>query len=203
MRLIPAAVAAALLLPAHGAVYAAPASVSCWLVADPNGDATGLLPGVPSPKSFDSMDITGLAIATDANRLTSVIRAYSLYETAVESPTGRLFTYTFKVRGTAHTIKVLLKPDGTTQTLPADATPVVVDEQKSELRTTVTLAAFKLNGLTTKEKDKFVELSATTQRWVGDLVGGMPVPDEKTYVDEARGSIRFLHRSRSCVTVGK
>ncbi len=200
MRMLTAAVAAALLLPAHVAAHAAPVTVQCALVRDPTGDAVGLAQGVDSPKSADSMDITQLDLATNAGQLTAVVRTYALNRASVEGPTGRRYTFAFTVRGTSHTITMLLAADATAE---SDlGIPPVVDDKAYELRITVPLARFKLHNLTTRQKDWFVELSGSSQRWAGDLKSGYPVPDD-TKADQAKGSVRYVHRARSCVSVGK
>jgi hypothetical protein len=194
-RSLVAAAAIAPLLLGAGAAHAAkpkpkPKPV-CNLIADAKGDATGTGFGNNGPND-PALDIVSADLATDATRLTAVIRVAALAGSTDTAPTGRGYDVTFSVKGTTFAVRGVLSPAGD-RWYDGNGTGVV-DKAKNEIRITVPLAKF---SVAIKPNDVLTGLKANTWRYVG---GTANVPMGR--VDDAATGATYKVGSPSCVKVG-
>lgn len=198
-RSLVAAAAITPLLLSVGTAYAAkPAAKKppvrkpvCNLVTDAKSDATGTGFGSGGPND-PALDIVTADIATDATRLTAVIRVAGLSGSTDTSPTGRGYDVTFSVKGTTIAIRGVLSPAGD-RWMDGNGTGVA-DKTKNEVRITVPLAKF---SVPIKPNDVLTGLRANTWRYVG---GSANVPMGR--VDDAASAKTYTAGWPSCVKVG-
>lgn len=193
-----AAVVAALAL--SGAALAAPAKPVCNLITDPTGDVT-----LPSP----NLDIVSADIATNAKKLTGVIRVAKLANSDGTAPTGVAYNFRFKVPGQDTQFYLLASAEpsplgdttfeyGTIETgnrlTPLGDATGKFDLAKNEVRIT---APTKLGGLANvKPGTKVVSLQALTQRRFVVLLSGA----DSTVLDASKS---YTAGTPSCVVPGK
>lgn len=194
-----------------GSAAAAPAKAApvCNLVTDDKGDAS-FLDVAPNDAS---LDITGADVATDAKKLTAVLRVDKISSVSPTSPLGRGYYVMFNAPKAEFPIylNVQITPDltrytwGTRETLASGSGSYVrkglatgvVDAAKNELRVTVPLADIaavtKLSPGT-----KLSSLTASTTSVLGTSASGGLVAT----IDDAAGSKAYTVGTPSCVKPG-
>lgn len=101
------AVGASLVLAGAAGAVTKPKPV-CNLVTDPAGDATGFLVASSTPMPSDpNLDILSADVASDAKKLTAVIRVAALGNDST-SPTGDIYYQNFSVNGTKYYLEALV-----------------------------------------------------------------------------------------------
>ncbi|MBC7373347.1 MAG: hypothetical protein H7323_05090 [Frankiales bacterium] len=183
---------------AFGASAAPAPKPVCNLITDPTGDVT-----VPSA----NLDIVSADIASDARRLTGVIRVSKLATSDGTAPTGVAYSFYFKLPGSAVQYYLLASVEpapvgattfefGTVETgnslTPIGPATGVIDLAKSEVRIT---APTTLGSVKVKPGSKIVSLQAFTQRRFVVLLSGA----DSTELDESK---TYTAGTRSCVTPG-
>ena len=195
LRLAVTAATGLSLLAAGGAV-AAPKPV-CNLVSDAAGDV--MLPSA-------ALDVVSADIATDAKKLTGVIRVAKLANSDGTAPTGFAYNFRFKVAGSPTQFYLLASnvpsPIGQTtfeygtielnRLTPLGDAKGVLDLAKNEVRVTAPTA---LGPVTVKPGTKIVDLQAITQRRFVVLLSTA----DSTVIDEKR---TYTAGTPSCVKPG-
>lgn len=190
---------AAAVLAATGVAAAAPAPKPvCNLITDATGDVTA-----PSA----NLDIVSADIATDAKRITGVVRVARLANGDGTAPTGVAYNFRFKLPGDAAQYYLLASIEpapvgattfeyGTIETgnslTPLGEGSGKVDLAKNEVRIT---APTTLGSKKVKPGTKVLSLQALTQRRFVVLLSGA----DSTVIDESK---TYTAGSRSCVTPG-
>ncbi len=192
-----------------GGAAAAPAKPACNLVTDLKGDASFL----DTAPNDASLDIVSADVATDAKKLTAVLRVDRFASLSPTSPLGRGYYVMFNAPKAEFPIYLNLQitPDvtrftwGTRETLPSGSgrfvrkgtATGVVDAAKNELRVTVPLADFSAVTKITKGT-KLSGLTAQTTSVLGTSATGGLVAT----VDDAAGNKPYVVGSASCVKPG-
>lgn len=181
-----------------GAAAAAPAKPVCNLIADGTGDVTA-----PSA----NLDIVSADVASDAKKLTAVIRVAKLASSDGTAPTGVAYNFRFMLPGSTVRYYLLASAEpstiggttfefGTIETGNAltplgDATGTF-DLAKSEVRIT---APTSFGSVKIKPGTKLVSLQALTQRRFVVLLSGA----DSTVIDESKS---YTAGTASCVKPG-
>lgn len=105
----PLVVVGLLILPLAGTAGAARAKPVCNLIPDSAGDSAKL---VPAGSTEDQLDILSADVATNAKRLTAVIRLSSLTEISPTEPIGRVYEFNFSANEKNFILSGLLAPGG-------------------------------------------------------------------------------------------
>ena len=166
----------------------APKKPTCKLINDRAGDAVA--PAAPVPND-PNLDILSADVATDATRLTAVIRVASLSGEGSTSPTGRSYSLVFNAKGTIVSVDGIVGPTGTTWF--SGKGTGTVDPAKKEVRIHVPLSAL---SVPIKPGDKLLDVKAQTWRWVHGtrvVLGN---------VDTATTATGYTAGWPSCVKVG-
>jgi hypothetical protein len=199
------------------ASFAATPRPACDLVSDPSGDV------MPSPPGVDSgdYDVRSADIATDAKRLTAVIRLTSLAPEDPASAVARDYEFDFVANGHGFGLLANLVTGGASfnavvfdRTTPGGRTGTdlgqvtgVIDTARHEIRMTAPLRLFAPYA---SFKQTYVDqLEVTSARAAGH--GGTSVADKvfvgsqsvAYVVDDASSNARYSPGGRSCVRVGK
>lgn len=189
-------------LAASGVAGAAPARPApkpvCNLVVDAAGDTTG---------PTDALDVVSADIASDARRVTAVLRVRKLATTDGTAPTGTAYSFRFKVAGSAVQYYLLgsIEPapvgattfefgtieTGNSLTPIGDATGKV-DVARNEVRISAPLS---FGSARLKPGVRLVDLQAFTQRRFVVLLSGA----DSTVIDPRRS---YTTGTRSCVKPG-
>jgi hypothetical protein len=216
-RILTTAAVAAGVLAAPLAHAATPKPV-CDLVTDPSGDVIPSTPGVDN----GDYDIRSADVATDARKLTAVIRLSSLAPEDTASPAARDYEFDFVANGHAFGLEANLLTGGVNfEAVVYDTTAAgsrsgtdlgavtgVVDAKHHEIRITAPLSLFAPYA---SFKQTYVDqLAASSARAVGQ--DGVTSPDGRVavgaqstalVVDDASSNARYTPGQRSCVRVGK
>ncbi|HVF19101.1 MAG TPA: hypothetical protein VNA14_02545 [Mycobacteriales bacterium] len=220
MRLRTSLLAASIVLTGYaGSATAAP---PCNLILDASGDAVA----VAGP-SDDSLDVVSADIASDKKTLTAVIRIKKLAHPNPTSPIGQSYFVLFSAAGAANQLFVsaglyatgnqfLFGYQGVDPLLPLNTSYTLgsgtgtVDMDKSELRISVPLEAFKeqadlkpgkkLSGLIAEGRKVFGQRVIPSQQ-VGPArapLGGLTLT-----ADTAEATKGYVLGAKNCVEVGK
>ena len=183
----------------------------CNLLTDPKGDATGDAGAANDPV----MDIISADVASNAKKITAVLRVQKLAATSVNYPLGISWRVNFVIGDTTYTMSAISDRSGlAAQTSYADPTTkqgtiarapttVVLDTAKSEVRITASAVAFG---------DRVNVKPGTLVTGLGALTVGIfqlptnPVVNGNlsyTTADTATGGKDCLAGTASCVVVGK
>jgi hypothetical protein len=170
----------------------------CYLVKTTSG-------GVTDP----SLDITSADVASDATRITTVVRVAKLTTgTDTTSPTGRQWTLSFTIDGHLVSFSIYDGPFGPMTSYPGDKP--VFDTTKNEIRFTTTLAQLANASATPEIKNKasvLTAFNASSKETVegpnlpGGLQGGTLFGLQQA--DSAQSAAKYIAGQKSCVTVGK
>lgn len=198
--------------------HAATPRPSCDLVTDPSGDVMLSAPGVDN----GDYDIRSADVATDARRVTAVIRLSSLAPEDAMSPAARDYEFDFTANGHSFGLMASLltggasfeavvyavSPAGGRTGTDLGAISGVVDTTRHEVRMTAPLSLFAPYA---SFKQTYLEqLTVGSARAVGQ--NGTTTPDGRVtvgpqstamVVDDASSSARYTPGARSCVRVGK
>ncbi len=180
-----------------GGAVAAPAKRVCNLITDPTGDLT-----VPSA----NLDVVSADIATDAKKLTGVIRVAKLANSDGSAPTGVAYNFRFKLPGNDTQFYLLASavpsPVGrttfeygtitTNRLTPLGEATGKFDLAKNEVRVT---APTTLGDAKVKPGSKIVSLQAVTQRRFVVLLSTA----DSTVINESKS---YTAGSPSCVKPG-
>jgi hypothetical protein len=229
MRRLAPVIAAAVLLTAPNA-FGAPAA--CRLVVDPKGDDrvngdTGS-PALDDVYDDSDLDVVSADVATDARNVTTVVRTATLRESDPDSPTGRMYWFSFAVGRQTYTVAATLTVDGRYGVVYRDTQPyqeggvagdigeilgsavVRADFARSEVRVTAPLTYFartpigrgtRLTGL---RAWTFHQYGTAGQRHqVADRVVMWGAAGYGTGVDAASSARTYVAGSASCVAVGR
>lgn len=190
----------------------------CNLVTDPGGDVTPSAPGVDN----NDYDIRSADIATDAHRLTAVIRLASLAPEDPKSAMARDYELDFTANGSTFALQASLLTGGDSFEAAVYSTSAaggrygtdlgamsgVVDTAHHEIRMTAPLSLFA--PYATFKQTYIDHLYVESARAVGD--NGATSPDGRVsigsqsdafVVDDASSKARYMPQRRSCVRVGK
>lgn len=184
---------------------AAPKPV-CNLVTDPKGDAGG-----PTGANNDAaMDIVSADIATNAKKVTAVIRVQKLAATSTNYPQGLSWRLNFSVGDAKYFISAISDRDGVVgqsgytdptsgQGTIAGAAIATLDEKKNEVRITSSSTAFA-GQINLKVGTVISELGAVTGA-IAQVpgVGNLRYPT----LDTTTGGEDYKGGTASCVVVGK
>jgi hypothetical protein len=179
----------------------------CNLVKDDAGDASDsfIASGV-YPTNLDAVDIVSADVATNAKKLTTVIRVKKLATSDPTAPGGLHWKFFFNVGDTQIWTQALAPPgsapsfrygtiDGTTGTSKSlgDALSGALDTAKNEIRVTISLS-----DLPDKPKpgSKLTTLAPNAGRYYS---AGVSLSDS---TDSAEGSKSYTVGAPSCVKVG-
>ena len=180
-----------------GGAVAAPAKRVCNLISDPAGDVT-----LPSA----NLDVVSADFASDAKKITGVIRVTKLANSDGTAPTGVAYNFRFKLQGDETQYYLLASavpsPLGATTfeygtittnrlTPLGDATGAI-DLAKNEVRVS---APTTLGSAKVKPGTKVVNLQALTQRRFVALLSTA----DSTVIDESKS---YTAGTPSCVTPG-
>ena len=192
------AVTAAATVAFAGGATAAPAKPLCNLITDGTGD-------VAAPSA--NLDIVSADVASDAKKLTAVIRVAKLAESDGTAPTGVAYNFRFMLPGSTVRYYLLASVEpsslggttfefGTIETGNA-LTPIgdatgKLDLAKSEVRIT---APTSFGAVKIKPGTKLVSLQALTQRRFVVLLSGA----DSTVIDESKS---YTAGTASCVKPG-
>jgi hypothetical protein len=162
----------------------------CNLVTDPATDA-----GTPNDSS---LDVTSADVATDATRLTMVVRVTKLVTSDTSSPTGQTWTFSFDV-GAGH-VGLTINNGPLGGNYPRNSTGTL-DTGKNEIRVTI-----PLNQLTAKVVPGSVlrNLHVDTSRSLS-LDRSMGIGDSLAFTaaDNAMSTKTYVAGTPSCVKVGQ
>ena len=208
-----------------GMLIAAPSAQAarprCHIVADRTGDATNL-PGTGQAElpNQDDLDITSGDLATSRRFLTTVVRVKDLAYVLSPAPRVRQYLLYFHIGKTHYATSATHYPDGDSFLLIGGAAgegntrvdPVglgsnfkvvsgVFDQAHSEVRVTVPLGQFHIDGPVTPGH-KITEISAATYQGLGSstAIGGY-VGGQEDRTDSPDG--QYVIDSPSCVTPGR
>jgi len=155
-----------------------------------------------------SLDITSADVATDATRLTTVIRVAKLTTgTDPNSPAGRQWTLSFTIDGHLVSVNVYDGPFGTMASYPGD-TPVL-DTTKNEIRFTILLSKLADASATPQVRNHVSVLTAFNVS-SNETVEGPDVPGavhggtlfRLQQPDAATSTKKYIAGTPSCVKVG-
>jgi len=205
-----------------GALFA-PASFAgtprpaCDLVTDPSDDVMGSAPGIDN----GDYDIRSADVATDAHKLTAVIRLTSLAPEDPMSAVARDYEFDFVANGHGFGLMADLLTGGASfeavvydKTAPGGRTGAdlgeiagVIDQARHEIRMTAPLSLFApYASFTQTYVDQLMVSSARAVGHDGTTTpdGRASVGSESTalVVDDATSSMRYTPGRRSCVRVG-
>jgi hypothetical protein len=115
MRRLAPVIAVAVLLTA--APHAVGAPKACRLVVDPKGDdrvnGDTRHPALDDVYDDSDLDVVSADLATDARNVTAVVRLATLRQTDPDSPTGRMYWFSFVAGEQRYTLSATLGADGT------------------------------------------------------------------------------------------
>lgn len=207
VRLSMCLAAVASVLTAGVATAAAP-GVACSLVTDKVGDGTGFvftdrdyLPNDPN------VDLVSGDIASDAKKITAVIRTSALELSDASAPTGRTYYANFTVNAVKLYLAVAMDGSGegtftggyidTTRKSLGGATGVI-DTKAKEVRITAPVSLFAAQA-SLKAGTEITDLNLLAQRYIGNRSVGGVTPS----ADAAEGGKAYKVGAASCVKVGK
>jgi hypothetical protein len=192
---------------AGGSALAAPAKVSCNLVSDPAGDATGfVVTGTPLPND-PQLDIVGGDIASNAKVLTGVIRLAAVGADQT-SPLGRTYYVNFTINGTKVFLDAVIDNAGAVTYNAGDFTGTnsgrktigevsgVMDAAKKEIRISAPISTCPDSA---KPGATIAGLNLLGQRYFGTPTTGGATPT----ADDATSAAVYKAGTRSCVVPGK
>lgn len=191
---------------------ASSAALPCGRVIDPARDdaVVGHDRGVVS---FGSLDVVSADMATDAARVTVVVRVAKLASLELGSPTGIEYKLSAESAGRKYTFVAQRLPEGdrfrvfVTGTAPTDIGPNhgyvgdatgVFDVRASEVRMT---APLRLIGSPVARQSVFGRFKVTTYRQVGTANETFPATSSAS-ADMAESNREYLAGTRTCVKVG-
>jgi hypothetical protein len=198
--------------------HAAAPRPACNLVTDPSGDVMLSGPGVDN----GDYDVRSGDIATDARRLTAVIRLSSLAPEDAASPAARDYEFDFVANGHGFGLMASLLTGGASyeavvydRTTPGGRTGTdlgevsgVIDTVHHEIRITAPLSLFA--PYASFKQTYLDQLTVGSARAVGHDAtttpdGRVSIGSQSTavVVDDATSKARYAPGGRSCVRVGK
>lgn len=183
----------------------------CNLLTDAKGDATGGTGAANDPV----MDIISADVASNAKKITAVLRVQKLAATSVNYPLGISWRVSFTIADTNYTMSALSDRSGVASqtsysdpttgqgTIARAPTTAVLDTAKNEVRITASVVAFG-DRVNVKPGTAVTALSATTvgifQLPVNPVVNGNL---RYATADTATGGSDYKAGTASCVVVGK
>jgi hypothetical protein len=203
-KTLAAAVAVPLLLGVSAADAApkkkkpAPPKPVCNLVTDAKGDATDTGGTGAKAPNDPNLDIVSADIASDATRLTAVIRLDKLDDSENSSHLGRSYVVSFGAFGKTVSVRAITSPAG--DSWHGGAGTGTVDKAKKEIRITVPLAKLSEEAKLPqplKSGIKVTSLTATSWRWVANTQATLGIADRA-----AGAGPGYTLGYPSCVKVG-
>jgi hypothetical protein len=190
---------------ATGVSVAAPAAKPvCNLLTDAKGDGYPTTAAAAGP-SDDALDIVSADVASDAKKLTAVVRLSKAATAADSAPTGFRFLVLFSAPGADDPVYLsAASTPGIGQTYSfgndtadglsdAGTATGVFDTAKNEIRITASLSELSAAAGKIKPGTKLTDLTANSSRDFQAVI---------TYADMAEGGKAYVAGSPSCVKVG-
>ncbi len=188
---------------------AAPKPV-CNLVTDVKGDAKGPTAAVNEP----ALDILSADVASNAKKITGVIRVLKLAETTANYPLGITWRVNFTIGDTSYGMYAISDRSGVvgqtsftdpttgSGTIAQTATTAVLDMVKNEVRISTSTTAFA-GRVNVKPGTKLEALDAVTGGIFQFATPAVSGNLRYASVDDTTGGSDYTAGTASCVTPGK